>query len=1059
MGGGFNQALASAELWPIKAKKKVVNWNPLGDPTVEKFYHKAMEDGRALETSITDANHWLIQRRNQLINKDIPHAINYIASATHAEPDNPIKAILLAKDVITFMKFLVKMQQEVVQLIQAMVQNIGIIESMLQNIVQNIQANLNAIASLLHDICNWALPDLPSIPNLFADTIWHWNGFNFFPLSSFVPHIKFDANFAFGQCQLHVPNVNILRNFPSNLSNYNGLTFGTPVFVPPLGGIIPNTGTNLSDPAFIQKMQSTPTPPYLTGDHTYSLPFNPLNTSANTGGTTGPGPGGLSNVDGSAAANPNGTVPSMLGSLPNPNMVISAYQMPPSEYQGNIVSIVPSVQTPAVPATPATPTTPAAPAVPPSLQSGALGRDVVEPTDPDYSSPDLVTRQANLRADLVRYVTLGNVVDSGYDPILTSAWLFYVGGARAGRMGQWIASFQAAYQQYVQPSLDYLASGPVPWNRVLSGTGLSAGPQAIPLIAAIAAMGPIAQGNALWRLSYIEAAILGYPRNTRWDAYADLNYTGSFTGTDLDYSSVAIDYTSTTTVTLGEGEAAYPVQCTFPSAIGKVLQQVIAIADSRIRLDASYQSVYPQWRYTYNQFAIAAPVDRFTQFWRTFNGSLQSLLLTDPYVVQFVCAYEASLDSAIDPLGDLAIYSTVRTDANSRSRSWVPGSPLLAVPVAPVVVYSSDATEADPDNNGWPGGVLNPVAYLARPDIQGQPIPVQAAMLGCNEAASNLMALKGSMMSLAATAIDSVQQQIQGLSNFGFQVESASAVTEVPPGTGGALVQFDSIDFDLTGYVTSETSFTITSAGAYVITGQLMWGSGGVGVRTVNVYDTSGSPPATTVVATASTQPSQAGPVTLPFSAQLNLGLGDVLTVVATHSLPVAQDIEAGSILSCVLYSSSEPVPTPPSPSTAGTQVFTADADLGALTAVYVAPDGGVMPVDPTSVSQGSPPFSSDAYPFVDGITLNSATAGSPVTVATGYGSPFQVPGAGFVQGGLLYAGPGSASPPAGVGTVTQDYQGTVLPNCSWVICVGRALDSEDFVYEPHLPTRVVMSF
>jgi len=282
-------------------------------------------------------------------------------------------------------------------------------------------------------------------------------------------------------------------------------------------------------------------------------------------------------------------------------------------------------------------------------------------------------------------------------------------------------------------------------------------------------------------------------------------------------------------------------------------------------------------------------------------------------------------------------------------------------------------------------------------------------------------------------------------------VESASAVTEVPPGTGGALVQFDSIDFDLTGYVTSETSFTITSAGAYVITGQLMWGSGGVGVRTVNVYDTSGSPPATTVVATASTQPSQAGPVTLPFSAQLNLGLGDVLTVVATHSLPVAQDIEAGSILSCVLYSSSEPVPTPPSPSTAGTQVFTADADLGALTAVYVAPDGGVMPVDPTSVSQGSPPFSSDAYPFVDGITLNSASAGGPVTVATGYGSPFQVPGAGFVQGGLLYAGPG--------GTVTQDYQGTVLQSCQWVIVVGRALDSQNFVYEPHIPNRVVMSF
>lgn len=118
-----------------------------------------------------------------------------------------------------------------------------------------------------------------------------------------------------------------------------------------------------------------------------------------------------------------------------------------------------------------------------------------------------------------------------------------------------------------------------------------------------------------------------------------------------------------------------------------------------------------------------------------------------------------------------------------------------------------------------------------------------------------------------------------------------------------------------------------------------------------------------------------------------------------------------------------------------------------------------MLPIDPTSVSQGSPPFSSDIYPFVDGITLNSAAAGSPVTVATGYGSPFQVPGAGLVQGGLLYAGPGSVSPPAGVGTVTQDYQGTVLPSCAWVIVVGRALDDQTFVYESHIPNRTVMSF
>ena len=112
-------------------------------------------------------------------------------------------------------------------------------------------------------------------------------------------------------------------------------------------------------------------------------------------------------------------------------------------------------------------------------------------------------------------------------------------------------------------------------------------------------------------------------------------------------------------------------------------------------------------------------------------------------------AYEASLDSAIDALGDPSAYSTVKTDANSRSRAWTPGSPLLRIPVAPVVVYSNASASADPDSNGWPGGVLDPVAYLGRPDIQGQSIPVQMAMLGCNEAASNLMRLKNTVQQQA----------------------------------------------------------------------------------------------------------------------------------------------------------------------------------------------------------------------------------------------------------------------------------------------------------------------
>jgi hypothetical protein len=998
--GGFTQQLQNAELWPIKAKKQVTNWNPLGDPSVENFYHKSLEDGRALETSVTDANHWLIQRRNQ-INVDIQHMFDKVKLATDGKLDNPWRAIKYGYDVITFMQKVSAFEQETIALIQAMVKNVGIIQSMEQNILQSIQANLNAVASLLHDICNWALPDLPAIPNLFSDGIWHWNGFNFFPLSSFIPHPNFDVNFAFGQCNLHVPNVNILRNFPSTVQSYDGLTYGTPLFVPPLGGLIPNTGVNLSDPAFIAQMQGTTKVPYYTPDQAYPNYFNP-NTS-------------------------------MQGSLPSPSTVISNYQMPSATYQQNVVSAVPS-----------------------------LLPDVVEPTDPDYTNPNYAVRQPTLRKDLVRYVTLGNVVDSNFDPNLTSAWVFYVSSSRGGRAGQWIANFEAAYQNYVQPSVTYLASNPIPWNQVLPGTVLASGPQALPLtLALMPGSSPPAfteeQGNILWKLSYVEAAILGYPRNTTWDGYADNNYVGSFTGTDLDYAFVTIDPTSTVTVTLGEGEAAYPVSCTFPTAIAKAMAEVISTADTRIGLVATYQSVHPQNRYTYDQFAIASSVDKYTQFWRDFNYNLQSLLVQDTYIVGYVCGYADVLDSAIDPLGNPADYNAVMADASSRIRTWVPGFPLLAIPIAPIVVYSNSVLQ-NPNQTGWSGTSFDAASYLARPDIQGQSIPVQQAMLYCNVTAANLMSFKSQIANELNTAISSVQKQIQGASNFGFQVEVDNSPTDVPPGIAGALVAFDQVDFDLTGYVTSQTTFTITAAGAYVISGQLSWEAGAAGVRTVTIYLES-SPPV--VILTQSTDPSQTGPVALPFNATFNFNVGDVIQVWATHSLAADQTVGPGSLLSVIMYQSTPDVTpvVPPSPTSNGSATFVASVDMPPLTAVYVDSSGGVSPIDPTAVNMSSPPFVYDFYPYIDGVTLSAAQAGGPVTVAIGYGSVFQVPGAGWVAGGLLYAGAGGFSPTVDPGLLTQDYSGVILQNCSWVIVAGRALDDQTFVYEPHIPTRAIIAY
>ena len=1022
--GGFTAKLQAAETWPINAKKAVTNWKPFGDSQIETYYHNALEDGRELQKSITDANNWLMEEKKHAL-QHIQQLFNHVKLGTDGKLDNPWRAIKYGYDIINFMQQVSKFEQNVIQLIQAITKNIGILQSMEANILAMVQQNLNAIASLLHDICNWGIPDLPAIPNLFSDNIWNWNGFNFFPLSSFIPHPNFDTNFAFGQCNIHLPNVDVLRNFPSTVNSYNGLTYGAPPIVPPLGGIIPNTGVNLSSGPFFQKMQVTKDTPYYTVDpsYTYPTPSGPMS------GTFNP-------------------YTSMQGSLPNPQTVISDYQMPPATYAANILSTVPSLL------------------------------------------PDVANQvPATLRKDLIRYVTLGQVVESNFDPNLTAAWLYYVSGARSntgssGRQGQWLPNFQAAYQQYVQPSVDYLGITPVPWNAVLPGATLSAGPAGLPFISSLSPSGspPLLaeeQGNALWKLSYVEAAMLGYTRNTTWDGYADNNYVGTFTGMDLDYEMLDIVTTETTTLVLGEGTATYPVTCTFPSALTNNLVQVIATAAARIQLATAYQSPQPQYRYTYDQFAIATVVDRFSQFWREFNGNLQALLVQDPYLVSIVCAYPAALDSAIDPLGSPAVYNTIQADTASRNRTWVPGFPLLPFPTVPVVVYTP-VTTTTPAASGWSGTSFNPAVFLSRPDIQVLPIPTQAAMLQCNMSAASLMAYSTTIQGEFANAINLARQQAQAASNFGFQVESASDITDVPPNVlsppgGGATVLFDKIDFDQVNYVTTTDTFTIQASGAYAITGQLDWsgpgsppiGGGEAGVRTVTVYLTpaSGSPPLPVPIITASTLV-QAGPVSLPFGDTINLSQGDILTVVATHSLPDDQFVIAGSMFSAVLYQSTpDNTPVVPSSSTSGgTANFIASVSMPALTAVYVDPSGGVSPIDPTTVTINtdlvSPPFPYDVFPYVDGITLSDVAAGGLVTVAVGYGSVFSVPGAPWVAGGLLYAGIGGASPITEIGLVTQNFEGIILPNCKWVIVVGRALDNQGtFLYEPHIPQRVSLAF
>lgn len=1122
------QSLQNVLVWPIKAKGAIQRHNPLGDPKIEKKYHEALEDGRWLERNIGDANHWLLQKKQYVLDK-VKTYTDMNSLAVDAQLKRRPRIFKLGADSIRLLQTVNQFQRDIIGLVQAITQNIGLLSSMEQNVLQMVQANLNAIAILLNEICNWGIPDLPAIPNLFSDTIWWWNGFNFFPLAAFQPHLGFDKNFAFNQCQIHIPNINIFRNYPSSVQTYSGLSYGTTAFVPPLGGLIPNTGINLSDPNFVQQMQVTNTDPV------YGPTFNPNS--------------------------------SMLGSVPDASTIISNYQMPSQTYRDNIVSIVPD-----------------------------LRQNVVEPGDSDYDNPDVgqgSVRATNLRKDLQHYVTLDAVVNSNYEPYLTSAWLFYVNNARNGRAGSWLNQYQAVYDEYVTPSITSFASNNVPWNNVLGGPGVVNTPKDIPFVDVLADLSDTQRNNVLWQLSYIEASLLGYTRSKTWDAYQDANYLSTTTGSDLDYKPTTLDLTNTAVVVLGQGTASYPVSCTYPISIAQTLSQVIAQAADDIAADLTYQSPLLSNRFVYNQFAQATAVDRFTQFWRDFNTNMKAFLAQDPYVIQFAATYVGILNGALNPLGDQTAYSALKVDAATRDRNWSPGLPLLTIPKAPLVGFIDTATitaievannvvtvtcnngfsagasillsgltaatflnsqtvtvaSATADyftanfthanytkasdtgtakqvaaSNGWSGVQFDANAFLSRPDIQAQPIGVQIAMLRTNQSYASLLDYKTQAVNAIENQIANAKAILAQASQFGFQVETTTDLT-VPAATNYQIV-YDLVDYDITGNVDIDPlthlptgQFTIQQDGNYAVFGTLNWETPAESGEAFNVTVFKNN----VAILTQSSDAGFTTPVALQFSTTDNFSVGDVVKVVASHGYPTDQILGAGTFFSMIQAGAQDNTQVPSDVTSSG-KTFIADTTMTAMTAVAIQSDGHLDKVDPTlleghlnavithinvtgniltvtcnnsftatgtiynfsgltgatflngqsvTIMTASPTQFTAAFvhadydgaetspdaianggtiliPNVDGITLASVVSGNGVECGTNYGGVYQVFGMTFTVGGLFYI--------AADGTMTQDYDSIINgPNpVAWVICVGRALSADTFIYEPHIPTRVV---
>jgi hypothetical protein len=1011
-------SLTSAEqnalLWPIKAKGKVDRVNPLGDPTISAQYQNAMEQGRVLESSIADANNWLLQKK-QLVNNQIQTYFHMNSLAVDGQLKHHARVIKLVADSISILNTVNQFQQELTGLVNAVQGNLNTLLGIEASMLQMVQANLNALANLLNNICNWGLPALPSIPNLLPEGMWNWNGFNFAPLQAFAQAFatppQFDFNFTFANCGLAIPGLNgsgvLGPNIPSMVLTNSGLHLGTAQYIPPLGG-------------------SPSTAPLPTGP-VYGPTFNPNS--------------------------------SMDGAVPDPHTIVNDYQMPAATYAGNIVSIVP-----------------------------ALRGDTVEPTASDYANPNISVRGPQLRKDLTHFINLGEIVATNYDPLITSAWLMYLAADRAGRGGLWLPNFQAAYDAYIKPSVTYLSTVPVPYNNA-SGDGpeymsiwdptvsyaqndvvtfggnlyvalspnSNAEPDTNPLSWAVNPQGLVYQNapvlplvtllnslsgeplfNLLWKLSYVEASLLGYTRNQTWDGYQDTNYLSYVTGPDLDYRATPAG-SGTTTVELGVGTAAFPSTVTFPSAYAAVMAQVIQAGTTNILNDTTYQSPRLGNRYVYSSFAIATTVDRFSQFWRDFSTQLTTFLAQDPYLVQFAATYFGTLDGAVDPLGDTAAYASLQADTGSRNRSWTPGTPLLPIPVAPIVTFSNSSTPT-PSTNGWvtiPTD-LDANAFLSRQDVQGQPIPVQMAMLRTNLSYAALQTFKSNFQASVAAQVATATALMNSAKQLGFQVTAVSDTTLVPPGLAGTPVAFDFTNFDYTGNVTNPTTFTLQAGGSYAGSGVIDWTATAAGTLTVTVTQ-NGTP-----IYTSSADTTGAGTYTVPITFTANFLVGDVVQVLASHNLGVTQDVIPGSYFSMAQVSS-VPAPAPPTSFASAAKDFTADVTpLAAATVVYVLPNGHVTFVDPT-VAVPAHEVTAAGFPDPNGVTITAALAGGPASVGTSYGGEYTITGAApFTTGDLLYVG---------IGGVLTNVFPTIGGGFHYVICVGRATSPNTMIYEPHIPS------
>jgi hypothetical protein len=804
---------------------------------------------------------------------DIQFYLDDIIDNIVAKLPDPIRPTALAARIVQLITKIKNFIEDVQNVIDAIKACISVLLQMINNLKAMIQGVLNAIANLLKELCNWKLPSLPSFPNFFG-MFMNFGGFNL-GVGHLKFNAKFDFNFSMKDCKVELPNLNIFRNQPTGQTIT--LADGTKLFYLPDLNFVPWNGKVVTVP-YSDVMWDAQTKVDIQTERQIPVFAAPFSSD------------------------------DRLGSLPDPAKILSDYHLTPEQYRDNVVSLIA-----------------------PEL--------VPVPEDKDYQQPDQ-DRQQRFVATLRERVNLGQVVASGFDPNVVAAWIFWMDLNRLARQGVWIQENEAAYAEYIKPTLDYLRTAEVPYNHVLGSSTIRKAPEGLPFVA-LKDLPETQLGPILWRLSLLEAGLLGLPRNLSWDNYRldplavpdyqVLHPSGSY-------------YTATVPIPVGD------VGFRHDQAWEAPLSKVLAKGARDIASNTLWRTGKIQYRYIYDEFANVVETDRYVQYWKDFEDRWRELCQEDPEFLALVMGDWRILDGAVNPLGDTQRYDRLREDWANRDREWFGGRELLPLPKAP----KSDDTAQRPtkEQSGWnlqgvplitdENGVvsldvdallanpvatpsLDPMVFLARPDVRQLPLSEQMAMLELNQAFASAMKSATQQLYNLNQALAEAQSHSESMTSF------ANALT-----AGMFAMENTSSQLKVPGGWSSTESAAMKDAIAHI-------GTAGPGTGNTAGGSTPGS------------------------------GIGDT---------GLGSDSTGGNGV----------------PIGGGIQVFKARAqNLPTASVVFVGPDGKLRTVNPTMISVDPPYF--------DGVTIKAPNSDLEVELVTVYGSVVQIKGQRWSQGGLLYAG------------------------------------------------------